>query len=108
MHDTSDMQAQCELATSFLKTMANPNRLAILCALHQKECNVSDLVTLIGMPQAALSNQLAILREAGFVDCYAQHRERIYFLKDQRVVEMIKLLHGFFCADKFIHPPTDE
>lgn len=97
MSNTLNMQAQCELATTFLKTMANPNRLAILCTLHEKACNVSDLVEIIGMPQAALSNQLAVLREAGFVDCHANHRERIYFLKDQRVVEMIKLLHGFFC-----------
>lgn len=97
MEKSFDMQEQCSLATDFLKTMANPNRLAILCTLHEKKCNVGELSELIGMPQAALSNQLSILREAGFVDCHINHRERIYFLKDPRVVDMIKLLHGFFC-----------
>lgn len=93
----NSLATKAQLATDFLKKMANPNRLAILCALHEQEHNVSELSQMIGMPQAALSNQLALLREAGFVDCHIHHRERIYFLKDARVAEMIKVLHDLFC-----------
>lgn len=95
------MREQCDRATAFLKLLANPNRLAILCTLHENKQNVSSLAKLLDMPQAALSNQLILLREAGFVDCDVNHRERLYYLKDSRVVETIHLLHGFFCQ-----PPT--
>lgn len=84
-------------ASAFLKLLANPNRLAILCCLHEQKHNVTELTVKMNLPQAATSNQLALLREAGLVDCEVKHRERLYYIKDPKVVEMIKLLHGFFC-----------
>ena len=85
-------------ATEFLKLLANPNRLAVLCCLQDKQCNVTELTQLTGLPQAAMSGQLALLREAGLVDCEIRHRERVYYIKDPRVLETIQLLHKFFCA----------
>ncbi len=93
------MREQCDRASQFLKLLANPNRLAILCSLHENKLNVGTLAKLVDMPQAALSNQLILLREAGFVDCEVHHLERLYYLKDPRVVETIHLLHGFFCQE---------
>ncbi|WP_373778802.1 ArsR/SmtB family transcription factor [Glaesserella sp.] len=87
-------------ATTFLKLLANPNRLAILCHLQHKAFNVTELTLALGMPQAALSNQLAILRESGLIDCDIKHRERIYYIKDAKVIETIQLLHRFFCDEK--------
>ena len=84
-------------ASNFLKLLANPNRLAILCCLHEKRYNVTELTVKMNMPQAAMSNQLALLRKAGLVASDVKHRERVYYINDPKVVEMIKLLHGFFC-----------
>lgn len=84
-------------ASTFLKLLANPNRLAILCCLHEQRYNVTELTVKLNMPQAAMSNQLALLRKAGLVASEIQHRERVYYIKDPKVVEMINVLHRFFC-----------
>ncbi|MDD0823492.1 metalloregulator ArsR/SmtB family transcription factor [Mannheimia sp. AT1] len=84
-------------ASNFLKLLANPNRLAILCCLLEKECNVSELCQAIGIPQAATSNQLAILREAGVIVAEVKHRERVYRIVDDKAEAILKVLHQFYC-----------
>lgn len=100
MSNQSDqMFARCNEATAFLKLLANPNRLMVLCSLQEQRRNVTELANMTGLPQAAMSTQLALLREAGLVDCEIRHRERLYYIADERVSETIQLLHTFFCAD---------
>ena len=57
-------QPPYEEAAAFLKLLANPNRLAVLCKLHERPHNVTELAEAAGLPQAAMSSQLALLREA--------------------------------------------
>lgn len=95
-----DMLGKCNQAASFLKVLANPNRLAILCALQTQRHNVSELTEIVGMPQAAMSTQLAVLREAKLVDCEVNHRERRYYICDDRVSDIIGLMYNFFCASE--------
>ena len=71
----------------------------VLCSLQEQRRNVTELANMTGLPQAAMSTQLALLREAGLVDCEIRHRERLYYIADERVSETIQLLHTFFCAD---------
>lgn len=85
-------------ATEFLKLFANPNRLAVLCNLYEKRYNVTELAKMTGLPQAAMSSQLTLLREAGLIACEIHHRERVYYIADERVKSMVQLLHTFFCA----------
>ena len=97
---TADNQPPYEEASAFLKLLANPNRLAVLCKLHERSHNVTELAESSGLPQAAMSSQLALLREAGLVAFEVNHRERQYYIADPRVTEMIQLLYSFFCAEK--------
>ncbi len=90
--------AKCNEASAFLKLLANPNRLMVLCCLQDQRRNVTELTQMTGLPQAATSTQLSLLREAGLVDCEIKHRERVYYINDPRVVETIRLLHKFFCT----------
>lgn len=89
--------AQIDEAVEFLKLLANPNRLAVLCALCEQNHNVTELMEMVGMPQAAMSNQLGKLREAGLIDCHIHHREREYYLSDPKVIKLIGTLHEIFC-----------
>lgn len=86
-------------AADFLKLLANPNRLAVLCSLHEQRHTVTELANITGLPQAAMSSQLALLREAGLVACEINHRERLYYIADERVGKMIELLYSFYCAE---------
>ena len=92
--------AKCNEASAFLKLLANPNRLMVLCCLQDQRRNVTELTQMTGLPQAATSTQLSLLREAGLVDCEIRHRERLYYIADPRVTETIQLLHTFFCAEQ--------
>lgn len=94
-----NLLAKCDEATAFLKLLANRNRLAVLCTLLDQKCCVNELAERTGVPQAAMSSQLALLREAGLVDCDVQHRQRLYYIADARVRSTIALLHGFFCPE---------
>lgn len=52
---------------ALLKLLAHPARLAILEALSQERACVCHLEALLGLRQAYLSQQLAVLREGGLV-----------------------------------------
>lgn len=90
---------KCGEATAFLKLLSNPNRLAVLCCLAERQHNVTELSQKLEMPQAAMSNQLSLLREAGIIDCDINHRERLYRIIDPKAEKMIHLLHSFFCEN---------
>ncbi|MCL7796497.1 metalloregulator ArsR/SmtB family transcription factor [Pasteurella multocida] len=84
-------------ATKFLKSFSNQNRLIILCCILDQKRNVTEITQLTGLPQASVSNQLALLRENKLIDCEKRHRERLYYIADPRVLEIMRLLHKFFC-----------
>ncbi|HEY0000449.1 MAG TPA: metalloregulator ArsR/SmtB family transcription factor [Actinoplanes sp.] len=64
-----------------LTAIAEPTRRRIVDALRLRECSVSDLVTIIGMSQPAVSKHLRVLREAGVVSAATRAQQRIYRLE---------------------------
>lgn len=51
-----------------LKALANETRLAIVDRLSGGECQVGELVRLVGADQSTVSKHLAVLRGVGVVD----------------------------------------
>ncbi len=87
----------CE-ASSFLKGLANENRLMILCTLAQGESNVSDLEKLLGVRQPTLSQQLARLRAEGLVATRRESKSIYYSLASEDARQLIELLYKQFCG----------
>jgi len=56
------------LQAEVCKTLADPKRLMILHELREGEMSVGQLVSSLGLPQANVSQHLAILRERGIVN----------------------------------------
>ncbi|MCR4263639.1 MAG: metalloregulator ArsR/SmtB family transcription factor, partial [Candidatus Roizmanbacteria bacterium] len=54
-----------KLHAKLLKALAHPKRLEILQLLRGQELSVSDIQTMLDLPQANLSQHLMILRDAG-------------------------------------------
>src|SRR5512145_801458 len=50
-----------------LKALADPLRLRILAAVAEEELTVGEVQAVVGSVQSSVSRNLAILREAGFV-----------------------------------------
>lgn len=80
--------------SNFLKSLANNNRLVIVCALANGEHNVSQLEDLLGIRQPTLSQQLARLRADGIVSSRRKSKKIFYSLaskKAERVIRMLSL-----------------
>lgn len=93
----NDMLHQAERAANFMKGMASPHRLALLCQLHDGEKSVGELVTLTGIPQTSVSQHLAKLKKEGMVDYRRDHRVLYYTITNPVVTEIMSTLYHSFC-----------
>jgi ArsR family transcriptional regulator len=93
------MAASAEQAARFLKTLANPNRLLILCILSQGERSVGELEGLLKIRQPTLSQQLAILRDEALVETRREGKQIFYRLASEETERVIGLLYELYCSD---------
>jgi len=84
-------------AARFMKTLANEQRLLILCALVEGEQNVGQLNAKVTLSPSALSQHLAWLREAEFVTTRRASQAVYYRLSDERVMKIMGVLKEIFC-----------
>lgn len=82
------MAVRSKDASDFLKALAHPSRLMILCILCQGERSVTELEHLLALRQPTVSQQLARLRADGLVQARRQGKTIYYSLggKDVRIV----------------------
>jgi DNA-binding transcriptional ArsR family regulator len=83
-------------AAAFLKALSHEGRLMILCHLAGKERSVTELETLLGARQAAVSQQLARLRLEGLVATRRDGKAIIYTIQDARVLQQVRLMKALF------------
>jgi DNA-binding transcriptional ArsR family regulator len=76
------------------KALAEPNRLAILSALHAGELSVSELVEETGLGQANASKHLDVLRRYGFVERRKDGLNVFYRLADREVFRICDIMCG--------------
>jgi DNA-binding transcriptional ArsR family regulator len=92
-----DMAHHAEQAAQFLKLLANPHRLMILCHLSDGEVCVSDLNRHLPLSQSALSQHLAVLRHSGLVTTRRHKQTIFYSLAGAEVTAIIQVLYAQFC-----------
>lgn len=80
-----------------LKLIANPLRLIVLCSLVEGDKNVTELINITGASQTLVSNHLALLRKANIIDYHRDHRTLNYYLKDQRMTDVLDTLYRVYC-----------
>lgn len=85
------MQKEREWA-EFFKAIGHPVRLRILQRLLKDPACVKDIWSCLKLPQAAVSQHLAVLRSKGIVGCEREGVIVRYFVKDQRVLKVIRLM----------------
>ncbi|MAY29143.1 MAG: transcriptional regulator [Aurantimonas sp.] len=78
--------------------MSHETRLVILCLLSEKERSVGDIESILSMPQAAVSQQLARLRFDRLVKTRREGRTVYYSLASEEVTSLIGTLYELFCA----------
>jgi DNA-binding transcriptional ArsR family regulator len=85
-------------AAEFLKLLANPQRLLILCRLlAEREMSVGQLGEAVGLSQSALSQHLAKLRDDAVVATRRQAQTIYYRIADKNVARVLRLLKDIYC-----------
>lgn len=96
----SAMQARAEEASRLLKTLANAQRLRVLCLLVGREMTVGQINDeLPDLSQSALSQHLAKLREEGMVSTRRTAQSIWYRLVEGPAQGVIATLYGIYCID---------
>jgi ArsR family transcriptional regulator, virulence genes transcriptional regulator len=96
----ADFEASAGKAADLLRTLGNEKRLLILCQLGPGERQAGVLQAPLGLSQSALSQHLAVLREAGVVATRRDGQTIWYRIADPAAVQVIETLASIFCPDK--------
>ncbi len=85
-------------ASALMKSMANPDRLLLLCQLSQGELCVGELEALLGIVQPTLSQQLGVLREQQLVETRREGKQIFYRIASAPALAVMQVLYAQFCA----------
>ena len=96
----ADFEASAGKAASLMRTLGNEKRLMILCQLGAGELAAGALQEPLGLSQSALSQHLAVLREAGVVATRREAQTIYYRIDDPAAVKVIETLAAIFCPEK--------
>ena len=78
------------------KMLANPKRLEILNLLKRRELSVEELIKILKLPKANISQHLALLRHARLVTVRRNGLNAYYKITDPRIVEPCRILHDLW------------
>jgi ArsR family transcriptional regulator len=81
-----------ELQSEVCKTLASPKRIEILNALKDGEKTVSELVDILGVPKANVSQHLAVMRHKGILKSRREGINMYYSVSNLKVIEACILM----------------
>ncbi|MGP1358972.1 ArsR/SmtB family transcription factor [Roseicyclus sp.] len=85
-------------ASDFLKALSHEGRLMILCSLAHGEKSVTELEHMLSSRQAAVSQQLARLRQERLISARRDGKQIFYSLTDDRARRIIEQVYELFCT----------
>ena len=80
----------CQAVSEVFDALAHPVRVRIVELLMERELCVCEIVALLGRRQAYVSQQLAVLRQAGIVHDRREGLKVFYRLADDRIGELVR------------------
>ena len=93
----TDLANSSDRASEFLKSLANAQRLRILCLIMEGERPVGEIAEAIGANQSSVSQNLALMRREGLVVPRRSGQTIYYRLADKKLIKMFRLLNDMFC-----------
>jgi DNA-binding transcriptional ArsR family regulator len=97
--DPAAMRAHAAEAAELLRMLANAQRLLVLCHLVEGEIGVGALLARLQLSQSALSQHLAVLREAGLVRTRRAGQQVFYSLAPGPAQQVLATLHQIYCEE---------
>jgi len=96
MPDIAEAKKRCARVAAILKTLANPQRLFLLCRLAKGEATVSELRDASGASQSLISQHLTRMRREGIVQARRDGNFVHYRIVDPRLSALIKDMEKTF------------
>jgi DNA-binding transcriptional ArsR family regulator len=93
-----EMKSHAAEAAQLMKALGNEQRLLVLCNLLERPMTVGELNARMDLSQSALSQHLALLREAGLVETRREAQSIHYSLPSGPVTRVMGLLQEIYCA----------
>lgn len=87
-----------QMHAGMCQALADPTRISLLYELKSGPKNVSELVGILGIPQATTSRHLKILRDRRLVTTKREGVHVYYSLTDPRVLEALDTLRNIMAA----------
>ena len=95
-----ELTARCTEVATILKSLANPDRLKLMCALWDGEKTVGELEVYADVSQSLASQFLRRLKLEGIVSSRKEGVFVYYQIADDRVRELVQSLYVIFCGGK--------
>jgi ArsR family transcriptional regulator len=96
--DVEMMRRNADEACRMMKTLANRDRLMLLCQLSQGEKRVGELEEITRIQQPTLSQQLAVLREEDVVTTRRDGKHIYYSISSPIAMSVMELLYATYCG----------
>jgi len=87
---------ELNLATDFLRMMADNNRLKILCLLKNGEKCVCEIWRDLEIPQNLTSHHLKVLKDFGIINSHKEGLKIYYSLNKKEIDRYNKLINNLF------------
>ncbi len=95
--DPVRMRAGASAASMILRVLANEDRLLLLCQMTKGPISVGELEALLDIRQPTLSQQLAVLRQAGLVTTRRDGKRILYSVAEPKVMTLLGTLYALYC-----------
>ena len=96
--DMDRMAGHADAAATLLKSLAHPSRLLVMCRLVEGEASVTELHAIGTLSMSALSQHLAVMREAGLVNTRREAQSIYYSLAEGPALGVMQALHDAYCG----------
>lgn len=97
--EESKFEENVSAALDLLSSLANKNRLKILCKLVEGEMRVSDLLEHFEISQSALSQNLILMKDRGILGSRNDGAQMFYFIEDNAALEILNILYKTYCGE---------
>ena len=87
-----DEKTLFELQSDVCKTLASAKRLEIISALKEGEKTVGELVDILGVPKANVSQHLAVMRNKGILNSRREGVNIYYRISNPKVIQACTLM----------------
>jgi DNA-binding transcriptional ArsR family regulator len=89
-------EKQREFGARIFAALANSSRLHVVEFLSKGPAPVREIAESVGLKQSITSQHLAILQNAGIVECHPQGQMHYYSLRGDRIILILRLIQEFY------------